>query len=165
MEQAKKDIYWMQKATSVAKNAQEKGEIPVGALLVYEDKLIAEGWNNPILAHDPCAHAEILALRAAGQYLQNYRLLNTTLYVTLEPCIMCAGAMIHARISRLVYGASDQKTGAAGSVIDVFNHPDMNHRILVFGGILAEECSAMLSRFFSTAARRKNQLRWGEAQH
>ncbi|MFP3029556.1 MAG: tRNA adenosine(34) deaminase TadA [Arsenophonus sp.] len=145
----------MQKATLLAKNAQAKGEIPVGALLVHEDKLIAEGWNHPIIAHDPCAHAEILALRAAGQYLQNYRLLDTTLYVTLEPCIMCAGAMIHARISRLVYGASDQKTGAAGSIIDVFNHPDMNHRIIVLGGVLAEECSWMLSGFFSTSARRK----------
>lgn len=138
----------MQKAILLAENAQAKGEIPVGAVLVHEDKLIAEGWNHPISDHDPCAHAEILALRAGGQYLQNYRLLNTTLYVTLEPCIMCAGAMIHARISRLVYGAYDQKTGAAGSVIDVFNHPDMNHRIQVLGGILADECSAMLSCFF-----------------
>lgn len=148
VEQAEKDVYWMQKAILLAENAQEKGEIPVGAVLVHEDKLIAEGCNHPISAHDPCAHAEILALRAGGQYLQNYRLLNTTLYVTLEPCIMCAGAMIHARIGRLVYGAPDQKTGAAGSVIDVFNHPDMNHRILVLGGILADECSAMLSCFF-----------------
>ncbi|MFS1538504.1 MAG: tRNA adenosine(34) deaminase TadA [Candidatus Phlomobacter fragariae] len=148
MEQAKKDIYWMIKAIFLAENAKAKGEIPVGAVLVHEDKLIAEGWNHSILDHDPCAHAEILALRSGGQYLQNYRLLNTTLYVTLEPCIMCAGAMIHARISRLVYGASDKKTGAAGSVIDVFNHPDMNHRILVLGGILANECSAMLSGFF-----------------
>ncbi|HGJ5858440.1 MAG TPA: tRNA adenosine(34) deaminase TadA [Arsenophonus nasoniae] len=148
MEQAKKDVYWMRKAILLAEKAQAKGEIPVGAVLVHEDKLIAEGWNQPISDHDPCAHAEIIALRAGGQYLQNYRLLNTTLYVTLEPCIMCAGAMIHARISRLVYGACDQKTGAAGSIIDVFNHPDMNHRILVLGGILSDECSAMLSRFF-----------------
>ncbi|WGL99718.1 tRNA adenosine(34) deaminase TadA [Arsenophonus sp. aPb] len=138
----------MRKAILLAENAQAKGEIPVGAVLVHENKLIAEGWNQPISDHDPCAHAEILALRAGGQYLQNYRLLNTTLYVTLEPCIMCAGAMIHARISRLVYGTYDQKTGAAGSVIDVFNHPEMNHRILVLGGILADECSAMLSSFF-----------------
>ncbi|MGP1956639.1 MAG: tRNA adenosine(34) deaminase TadA [Arsenophonus sp. NC-PE1-MAG3] len=159
MEQAKKDIYWMRKASLLAQNAQEKGEIPVGALLVYKGKLIAEGWNHPILAHDPCAHAEILALRAAGQYLQNYRLLNTTLYVTLEPCIMCAGAMIHARISRLVYGASDQKTGAAGSVIDVFNHPDMNHRILVLGGILTDECSAILSSFFNSAKQKKKSAK------
>ncbi|MGP1928644.1 MAG: tRNA adenosine(34) deaminase TadA [Arsenophonus sp. NC-WZS1-MAG3] len=158
MEQGKKDIYWMRKASLLAQNAQAKGEIPVGALLVHKGKLIAEGWNHPILAHDPCAHAEILALREAGRYLQNYRLLNTTLYVTLEPCIMCAGAMIHARISRLVYGASDQKTGAAGSVIDVFNHPDMNHRILVLGGILSEECSAILSSFFNSG-KQKNQIR------
>ncbi|MGP1959041.1 MAG: tRNA adenosine(34) deaminase TadA [Arsenophonus sp. NC-CH8-MAG3] len=159
MEQAKKDIYWMRKANLLAQNAQAKGEIPVGALLVYRGKLIAEGWNHPILAHDPCAHAEILALREAGRYLQNYRLLNTTLYVTLEPCIMCAGAIIHARISRLVYGAFDKKTGAAGSIIDVFNHPKMNHRILVLGGILAEECSAILSNFFQQRQAEKNQLK------
>ncbi|HGJ5877175.1 MAG TPA: tRNA adenosine(34) deaminase TadA [Arsenophonus sp.] len=148
MEQAQKDVYWMHKAIVLAKNAQAKGEIPVGAVLVHDDQLIAEGWNHPILDHDPCAHAEILALRAGGQHLQNYRLLNTTLYVTLEPCIMCAGAMIHARISRLVYGAYDHKTGAAGSVIDVFNYPNMNHLIQVSGGILADECSVMLSYFF-----------------
>ncbi|WGO84391.1 tRNA adenosine(34) deaminase TadA [Arsenophonus apicola] len=148
MDQAKKDVYWMRKAILLAENAKEKGEIPVGAVLVHDDKLIAEGCNHPISDHDPCAHAEILALRSGGQFLKNYRLLDTTLYVTLEPCIMCAGAMIHARINRLVYGAYDQKTGAAGSVIDVFNYPEMNHRILVVGGILADECSAMLSCFF-----------------
>ncbi|WP_290608954.1 tRNA adenosine(34) deaminase TadA [Arsenophonus sp. ENCA] len=162
MDQAKKDVYWMRKAILLAKNAQEKGEIPVGAVLVHEeDELIAEGWNHPILSHDPSAHAEILALRAAGQSLQNYRLLNTTLYVTLEPCIMCAGAMIHARIGRLVYGASDQKTGAAGSIIDVFNHPDMNHRILVLGGVLADECSTMLSGFFQQRRAEKKLARKG----
>ncbi|MFP3019699.1 MAG: tRNA adenosine(34) deaminase TadA [Arsenophonus sp.] len=154
MEQSKKDIYWMQKAIFLAENAKEKGEIPVSAVLVHKDKLIAEGWNHPILDHDPCAHAEILTLRAGGKYLQNYRLLNTTLYVTLEPCIMCAGAMIHARISRLIYGAYNQKTGAAGSVIDVFNHPYMNHRIMVLGGILANDCSEMLNCFFKKC--RKN---------
>ncbi|WP_281181141.1 tRNA adenosine(34) deaminase TadA [Candidatus Arsenophonus triatominarum] len=162
MDQAQKYVYWMRKAILLAKNAQEKGEIPVGAVLVHEDKLIAEGWNHPILSHDPSAHAEILALRAAGQSLQNYRLLNTTLYVTLEPCIMCAGAMIHARISRLVYGASDQKTGAAGSIIDVFNHPDMNHRILVLGGVLADECSVMLSGFFQQRRAEKKLARKGQ---
>lgn len=161
MDQAQKDVYWMRKAILLAKNAQEKGEIPVGAVLVHEDELIAEGWNHSILSHDPSAHAEILALRTAGQSLQNYRLLNTTLYVTLEPCMMCAGAMIHARISRLVYGAPDQKTGAAGSVIDVFNHPDMNHRILVSGGILADECSAMLSGFFQQRRAEKKLARKG----
>ncbi|QLK88191.1 tRNA adenosine(34) deaminase TadA [Arsenophonus endosymbiont of Aphis craccivora] len=159
MDQAQKDVYWMRKAISLAKNAQKKGEIPVGAVLVHEDELIAEGCNHPILSHDPSAHAEILALRAAGQSLQNYRLLNTTLYVTLEPCIMCAGAMIHARIGRLVYGASDQKTGAAGSIIDVFNHPDMNHRILVLGWILADECSTMLSVFFQQRRAEKKLAR------
>ncbi|MGP1931209.1 MAG: tRNA adenosine(34) deaminase TadA [Arsenophonus sp. ET-YP4-MAG3] len=148
MKQNKKDVYWIKKAIFLAQNAKEKGEIPVSAILVHKDKLISEGLNHLILNHDPCAHAEILALREGGKYFKNYRLLNTTLYVTLEPCIMCAGAMIHARISRLVYGAYDKKTGAAGSIINIFNYPNINHRILVFGGILANECSAMLSYFF-----------------
>ncbi|MGP1871404.1 MAG: tRNA adenosine(34) deaminase TadA [Arsenophonus sp. ER-BJ3-MAG3] len=148
MEQIEKDIYWIRKAIFLAKKSKEKDEIPISAVLVYKDKLIAKGYNHLILDHDPCAHAEILALRAGGQYLKNYRLLNTTLYVTLEPCIMCAGAMIHARINRLVYGAYDKKTGAAGSSIDIFNHHNINHRILVLGGVLADECSMMLSSFF-----------------
>ncbi|MFP3014069.1 MAG: tRNA adenosine(34) deaminase TadA [Arsenophonus sp.] len=148
MKQTKKDIFWMKKAIFLAEKAKEKSEIPVSAILVYEDKLIAKGWNNPVLYHDPCAHAEILTLRKGGQYLQNYRLINTTLYVTLEPCIMCAGAIINARVSRLVYGAYNQKTGAAGSVIDLFNHADINHHIVVFGGILADQCSEMLCSFF-----------------
>ncbi|WP_066284165.1 tRNA adenosine(34) deaminase TadA [Arsenophonus endosymbiont of Lipoptena cervi] len=138
----------MQKAIFLAKNAQDKGEIPIGSLLIYKNKLIASGWNQPIAKHDPCAHAEIITLRAGGQYLQNYRLVNTTLYVTLEPCIMCSGAILHARISRLVYGAHDYKTGAAGSVMNVFHHPKINHRITVLGGILANECGEILSLFF-----------------
>ncbi|WP_348666042.1 tRNA adenosine(34) deaminase TadA [Arsenophonus symbiont of Ornithomya chloropus] len=149
MNYAKKDLYWMQKNILLAKYAQTKGEIPVSALLIYNNKLIAKDWNQPILNHDPSAHAEILVLRAGGKYFKNYRLLHTTLYVTLEPCIMCAGAMIHARISRLVYGAYNPKTGAAGSVINIFDSPDIKqHRILVSGGILADECSSILRCFF-----------------
>ncbi|WP_228863369.1 tRNA adenosine(34) deaminase TadA [Xenorhabdus sp. PB30.3] len=138
----------MRQAMDLAMQAQAKGEIPVGALLVADNKIIAEGYNHPITDHDPTAHAEIIALRRGGTQLQNYRLLETTLYVTLEPCVMCAGAMIHGRIQRLVYGASDMKTGAAGSLIDILRHPGMNHRIEITGGVLEQECSAMLSAFF-----------------
>ncbi|PHM46265.1 hypothetical protein Xmau_00673 [Xenorhabdus mauleonii] len=142
------DEYWMRRAMDLAIQAQERGEIPVGAVLVADNKVIAEGFNHPITEHDPTAHAEIIALRRGGIQLQNYRLLNTTLYVTLEPCVMCAGAMVHSRIQRLVYGASDMKTGAAGSLVDILRHPGMNHKIQITGGVLAEECSAMLSTFF-----------------
>ncbi|MDX7989117.1 tRNA adenosine(34) deaminase TadA [Xenorhabdus sp. 12] len=142
------DEYWMRRAMDLAIQAQERGEIPVGAVLVADNKVIAEGFNHPITEHDPTAHAEIIALRRGGSQLQNYRLLNTTLYVTLEPCIMCAGAMVHSRIQRLVYGASDMKTGAAGSLVDILRHPGMNHKVEITSGVLAEECSAMLSAFF-----------------
>ncbi|CDG18500.1 tRNA adenosine(34) deaminase TadA [Xenorhabdus doucetiae] len=142
------DEYWMRRAIALAMQAQAKGEIPVGAVLVADNKVIAEGFNHPITDHDPTAHAEIIALRRGGNQLQNYRLLNTTLYVTLEPCVMCAGAMVHSRIQRLVYGASDMKTGAAGSLIDILRHPGMNHQIEITGGVLAQACSTMLSAFF-----------------
>ncbi|MBD2796596.1 tRNA adenosine(34) deaminase TadA [Xenorhabdus sp. 18] len=142
------DEYWMRRAIDLAMQAQAKGEIPVGAVLVADNKVIAEGFNHPITDHDPTAHAEIIVLRRGGSQLQNYRLLNTTLYVTLEPCVMCAGAMVHSRIQRLVYGASDMKTGAAGSLIDILRHPGMNHQIEITGGVLADTCSAMLSAFF-----------------
>ncbi|WMY95251.1 MAG: tRNA adenosine(34) deaminase TadA [Arsenophonus sp.] len=155
MNYAKKDLYWMQQTILLAKYAQTKGEIPVSALLIYDNKLIAKNWNQPIFSHDPSAHAEILVLREGGKYFKNYRLLHTTLYVILEPCIMCAGAMIHARISRLVYGAYNTKTGAAGSVINIFNYPDIKHRILVSGGILADECSSILNCFFKKSRTKK----------
>lgn len=142
------DEYWMRHALMLAQRAQDEGEVPVGAVLVLDNEAIGEGWNRPIGHHDPTAHAEIMALRQGGQVLQNYRLLETTLYVTLEPCIMCAGAMIHSRIGRLVYGASDEKTGAAGSLVDILRHPGMNHQIVIESGILADECSATLSTFF-----------------
>ncbi|WP_086956060.1 tRNA adenosine(34) deaminase TadA [Xenorhabdus innexi] len=153
------DEYWMRQAMDLALQAQAKGEIPVGALLVSDNKIIAEGYNHPITDHDPTAHAEIIALRRGGSQLQNYRLLDTTLYVTLEPCVMCAGAMIHSRIQRLVYGASDMKTGAAGSLVDILRHPGMNHRIEITGGVLEQECSAMLSAFFKQRREQHKELK------
>ena len=120
--------YWMRHALQLAKRAWEEGEVPVGAVLVHNNQVIGEGWNRPIGRHDPTAHAEIMALRQGGLVLQNYRLLDTTLYVTLEPCVMCSGAMIHSRIGTVVYGARDEKTGAAGSLLDVLSHPGMNHQ-------------------------------------
>lgn len=138
----------MQRALELAQHAQEKGEVPVGAILVKEDQILGEGWNAPITAHDPTAHAEIRALRNAAQRLGNYRLLDTTLYVTLEPCVMCAGAIVHARVKRVVYGATDPKTGAAGSVFNILNSELHNHRVEITAGVLEQECSAMLRNFF-----------------
>jgi tRNA(adenine34) deaminase len=143
------DNYWMQQALQLAAEAESLGEVPVGALIVIDDEVIAEGYNNPITTHDPTSHAEIEAIRAAGESLNNYRLCGATLYVTLEPCVMCAGAIIHARIDRLVYGASDPKAGAAGSIFDLLP-PDhrFNHRLEVQSGVMTEQCSAQLSNFF-----------------
>ena len=140
--------YWMRHALRLAQRAWDEGEVPVGAVLVHNNQVIGEGWNRPIGRHDPTAHAEIMALRQGGLVLQNYRLLDTTLYVTLEPCVMCAGAMVHSRISTLVFGARDLKTGAAGSLMDVLHHPGMNHRVEIVEGTLSNECSGMLSEFF-----------------
>ena len=148
MLQAVSDEMWMRHAMALALRAEAMGEVPVGAVLVRGDEVVAEGWNVSITHHDPAAHAEIMALREAGARLGNYRLLETTLYVTLEPCLMCVGAMIHARIGRLVYGASDLKTGAVHSVFPLLGDPRHNHQIPVTVGVLAEECSLQLSRFF-----------------
>lgn len=153
------DEYWMRHALTLAQRAQDEGEVPVGAVLVLDNQAIGEGWNRPIGHHDPTAHAEIMALRQAGMVLRNYRLLHTTLYVTLEPCIMCAGAMIHSRIGRLVYGAADEKTGAAGSLVDILRHPGMNHQITIDAGVLAAECSATLSAFFRRRREQHKALR------
>lgn len=153
------DEYWMRYALQLAQRAREQGEVPVGAVLVQGDKVIGEGWNRPIGQCDPTAHAEIMALRQGGKVLDNYRLLDTTLYVTLEPCVMCAGAMVHSRITRLVYGAKDVKTGAAGSLLDVLGHPGMNHQIEIACGVLAEECAGMLSDFFRMRREQKRALR------
>ncbi|MFI8416634.1 tRNA adenosine(34) deaminase TadA [Serratia sp. NPDC078593] len=156
------DDYWMRQALTLALRAQQEGEVPVGALLVLDNQVIGEGWNRPIGHHDPTAHAEIMALRQGGAVIQNYRLLNATLYVTLEPCVMCAGAMVHSRIRRLVYGASDEKTGAAGSLIDILRHPGMNHQIEIVSGVLADECAATLSNFFRLRREQKKALRRAE---
>lgn len=138
----------MEKALELARKAESLGEVPVGAVIVKDDELIAEGWNHPIENHDPSSHAEIEALRAAGASVSNYRLPDTTLYVTLEPCLMCVGAMIHARVSRVVFGASDPKTGALGGSFDLLEAANPNHRFLVQSGVLGDECSAMLKDFF-----------------
>jgi tRNA(adenine34) deaminase len=143
------DIEFMRLALEEAKLAQARGEVPVGAIIVKNDQVIARGGNAPIGRHDPSAHAEMLALRAAGNELQNYRLDDTVLYVTLEPCLMCAAAMVHARVRRVVFGAFDPKAGAAGGMIDAFALKGLNHRIDVFGGVLEHECAALLSGFFA----------------
>ena len=138
----------MSRALVLAARSREEGEVPVGAVLVKDGKLIAEGWNQPIDKHDATAHAEIMAIRAAGEALENYRIPNTTLYVTLEPCTMCAGAIVHARIQRVVFGAPDPRTGTAGSAIDLFSQGYHNHRVEVIGGVMQAECGQILKDFF-----------------
>ena len=146
--QAELDRQFMQQALDQAKLAAIAGEVPVGAVLVRDGKIIAQGFNQPIGNSDPSAHAEMMTLRAAAQAESNYRLPGTTLYVTLEPCTMCAGAMLHARVDRVVFGASDPKTGAAGSVLNVFSEKQINHQTQVEGGIMGEECGQVLRDFF-----------------
>lgn len=148
MMQTERDVFWMRRAMELAKQGAEAGEVPVGAVLVLDDQVIGEGFNKSIVNHDPSAHAEMQALRAGAQFLNNYRLLNTTLYVTLEPCMMCAGAMVHARIKRLAYGAHDPKAGVIVSQLQLLDQPFLNHRVVHEGGVLAEECGALLSAFF-----------------
>jgi len=146
------DELWMAEALSLAREADAAGEVPVGAVVVLGGEIIGRGFNQPIGHHDPTAHAEIMALRAAAARLDNYRLPGATLYVTLEPCAMCAGAIMHARIARVVFGAPDPKTGVAGSVLDLFGEARLNHHAEITGGVLAPECGQLLSSFF--AARR-----------
>lgn len=138
----------MRRALELARHAETAGEVPVGAVVVLNGEAIGEGWNQPIVACDPSAHAEMVALRAAARQARNYRLTGATLYVTLEPCAMCAGAMVHARIARVVYGASDPRAGAAGSVFSLLDSDRLNHRAETVGGVLAEECGELLKRFF-----------------
>lgn len=138
----------MTQALECARRAARAGEVPVGAVLVAGDEVIAEGWNQPVATHDPTAHAEIMALRAGALRLGNYRLGDCTLYATLEPCAMCTGALLHARIARLVFGAWDLKAGACGSVLDLPREPRLNSRIDVFGGVLIDEATALLKEFF-----------------
>ena len=148
-DQAGRAAAWMQRALDLARHAEvHDGEVPVGAVLVLEDKLVGEGWNRNVTLDDPTAHAEVQALRDAGRRLGNYRFPGSTLYVTLEPCVMCAGAIIHARVARVVYGARDPKTGAAGSMFDTLISDRHNHRTAVTGGVLAEAAAGLLTRFF-----------------
>jgi tRNA(adenine34) deaminase len=142
------DIFWMQQALNLALQAQAAGEVPVGAVIVHNETLLAEGFNQPISRLDATAHAEIMALQAACDKMQNYRLPGTTMYVTLEPCVMCAGALVHARVERLVFAAREPKTGAAGSLLDVFSLPNINHRVVCESGVLAEQSSQLLRDFF-----------------
>lgn len=146
--EAYSDEYWLQQALQLAQRAYQQGEVPVGAVLVRDQQILGEGWNQVISQHDPSAHAEIMALRAAGLTAENYRLPNTTLYVTLEPCVMCAGALIHARVERVVFGAYDPKTGAAGSVFNILLDERHNHQLQVRGGVLQQACVEQLQAFF-----------------
>ena len=154
-DQAEVDAFWMEKALLLAQEAELNDEVPVGSLIVHDGKCIAAACNAPIGLNDPTAHAEILALRAAGQVLNNYRLTGATLYVTLEPCAMCAGAMVHARISRVVFGASDPRTGACGSVFDILRSPSLNHQCIVTSDVLASDSAQLLQNFF----RRRRRMR------
>jgi tRNA(adenine34) deaminase len=153
------DLRWMRLALEQAELGWAAGEVPVGAVVVREGELIAQAFNQPISRHDPTAHAEILALRAAGERLGNYRLPGCELFVTLEPCAMCAMALMHARFSRVVFAAQDPKTGVAGSVMDLFGNKQLNHHTHAEGGLMAAECSSLLKRFF---AHRRAQARHGD---
>jgi tRNA(adenine34) deaminase len=147
---APSDTDFMRRALLLARRAAEEGEVPVGALLVLGGEVIGEGWNRPIAGHDPTAHAEIVAMRAGAQALRNYRLSDATLYATLEPCVMCMGAVLNARILRVVFGAWDPKAGACGSVIDLPREPRLTHRLDVFGGVCSEESADLLRQFFES---------------
>jgi tRNA(adenine34) deaminase len=153
---ASQDLAYMRQALTLAARAEAEGEVPVGALVVLNGEIIGEGWNRPIISHDPTAHAEIVALRAAGSKFGNYRLTGATLYVTLEPCPMCAGAMVHARVARVVYGAPDPLAGSAGTVFNLLNAAALNHQATVQGGVLAEECGQCLRTFFQSRRGRAN---------
>lgn len=159
LSQAEKDKSWMQYALTLAHKAEALNEVPVGAVIVHEGKSIGEGYNRSIIDHDACAHAEIAAIRAAGIEQNNYRLINSTLYVTLEPCPMCAGAIVHSRIGRVVFGAADYKTGACGSIMNLVQHEQLNHQVDVQGGVLAEECAETVSDFFKRRRAEKKQLK------
>ena len=151
------DLFFMQAALTMARQGKQQDEVPVGAIVVRQGKIIAQAYNAPIAMHDPSAHAEIRALRTAAQVLKNYRLIDCELYVTLEPCVMCAGAIIHARVQRLIYAASDFKTGACGSVVNLFSEPKLNHHATVTGGVMAEESLQLLKEFFAEKRARAKQ--------
>ncbi len=163
------DIMWMRHALTLADKAESIGEVPVGACVVLNGELIGEGFNTPITDNDPSAHAELRAVKEAAAAVQNYRLIDATLYVTLEPCSMCAGMLVHARVKRVVFGAKDAKTGAAGSVMNLLQHPALNHQLEVVSGLLADECANKLSDFFRKrrkeikAAKKAKRLLEGDA--
>ncbi|CAI4165238.1 tRNA-specific adenosine-34 deaminase [Alteromonas macleodii] len=163
------DIMWMRHALTLADKAESIGEVPVGACVVLNGELIGEGFNTPITDNDPSAHAELRAVKEAAAAVQNYRLIDATLYVTLEPCSMCAGMLVHARVKRVVFGAKDAKTGAAGSVMNLLQHPALNHQLEVVSGVLADECANKLSDFFRKrrkeikAAKKAKRLLEGDA--
>ena len=147
-EQVSQDEHWIRYALSLAAKAEAMNEIPVGAVVVADNQIIGEGYNTPTVDHDPSAHAEMKAIRMAARTIENYRVINATLYVTLEPCPMCAGLLVHSRINRLVFGAFDAKTGAAGSVMQLCQHPQLNHQLEISGGVLADKCGGIISEFF-----------------
>jgi len=151
------DKYFMEQAFKLAQQAEKYNEIPVGALVVYQGKIIGEGFNQSIMLNDPSAHAEMLAIRQAGKYLNNYRLLDCTLYVTLEPCPMCAGLLVHSRIKKLVYASPDLKTGAAGSTFNLVSNEQLNHQVVVSSGVMQAQCSQLLSAFFKRRRAEKKQ--------
>ena len=153
------DAQWMEKALALAEVAEQQGEIPVGAVVVCDGKVVGEGYNASITNNDPSAHAEMMAVRQAGETLGNYRLVDCTLYVTLEPCPMCAGLLVHSRIKRLVYGTQDPRTGCAGSLMDLVRHPSLNHQVEVTSGVLQEVCSERLSAFFRKRRAEKKALK------
>jgi len=159
MDQKSIDILFMEQALLLAKSAAENAEVPVGALVTLDNDIVGTGENSPIKNNDPSAHAEIIALRNAAKYLKNYRIPGTTLYVTLEPCVMCMGAIIHARVERVVFGAYDPKTGAAGSLYSIGNDNLLNHHLEIIGGICKNECSDLLKDFFK-ARRKKSSIRF-----
>ena len=149
----------MRAALELAQQGWAVGEVPVGALVVCDGKIVGRGFNQPISSHDPTAHAEVMALRDAAARLGNYRLVGCTLYVTMEPCVMCAGAIFHSRVARVVYGAKEYKTGAHGSIMDVFAEPRLNHHCEISGGVLADECAGMISGFFEARRLQKKEGR------
>ena len=158
-QQRQLDLTFMQRAFELAQQAEQHDEIPVGAVVVHQGKIIAEGFNQSIMLNDPSSHAEMNAIRQAGEYLNNYRLLDCTLYVTLEPCPMCAGLLVHSRIKRLVYACSDLKTGAAGSAFNLVNNPQLNHQLEISSDIMQEDCSQLLSAFFKRRRKEKKQAK------
>lgn len=158
------DETWMEEALRCAAHAQTLGEIPIGAVVVCKGEIVGRGWNSNLTNADPSAHAEIMALREAGKNIANHRLVDCEIFVTIEPCAMCAGALIHARLSRLVYGASDPKAGAVHSVMSVLNHPKLNHQMEVRGGVLADKCSELLQSFFKARRTAKSASQSGSLE-